>query len=367
LSAVKKKSKLNRIRVIAWVTDEKQRKNMQKRLFSHLRNKFTIGLATAGVIIWLLHVAFPLRERLSAALEHLGLSILITTIVAAVLNYFFESAIRHAFQIIKGAEAAGICRIFPERTPDGVSRILAEAERATCTIDILAIAGTDFFHESQSIKTLLNELERRLRTNNNLEVRVLLLHPLSLHAIKRAMRENSEDFLAEGQSQGYRVAKLPSDILTSIQNLEALLRSAKSRGAEESRRFRLTVRLYNEAPKVMYVRTDDRVFAEPFLDGIPSKQKNRIVTKCLGKAVPVIEAVDDCEYATVLRSHFTNLWTASEAQQIAPGSLEIISRKLHEFDFAAFYSAQLKENNEMLSFSSGEEKTQMAEGSEWVV
>ncbi len=319
---------------------------MKQKLPRYVRNRFTMGLVAAGLLFLLLHAAIPLPARLSVLLEHIGLNILITTLVATVLNYYFESELRHAFSIVKGAEGAGICRIFAVRLPEAINRILAEAERSTWGIDLLCIAGTDFFLDPRN--GLLKELERRWRTKSNIVVRILLLDPRSWEAIRRAMREEG-DLGDVSTSKPYLDAQLPGHILTSIKNLESVLTAIRSTGPVESKGLKLTVRLYDESPKVMYVRTDDRVFVEAYLEGIPTDQRNCVVIKCLGKAVPVTEMFDDCEYARILKTHFNYLWENSGSREITPGSHHLIGNQLREVDWVARYAARQNEDHESLA------------------
>lgn len=95
--------------------------------------------------------------------------------------------INRYFSIVRGAERSAIKRIYENRA-DAIIEINSEFEKARGDIELLSIAGTDFFHSK-----ILAELDKMCLNNSNNKVRVLLLDPRSKHAVDRALIEEGID------------------------------------------------------------------------------------------------------------------------------------------------------------------------------
>lgn len=118
-------------------------------------------------------------------LEPLGYALFLTALVAATLNFSFQSSIEAKFSIVKHAEASGVLRLFAKRS-DALPEIAHQAERVHGTIDILCVSGTSLLQRNCPV---LAEIGKRYTQNSSLAVRILLLDPRSRFAIERSLRE----------------------------------------------------------------------------------------------------------------------------------------------------------------------------------
>lgn len=94
----------------------------------------------------------------------------------------------------------------------------------------------------------------------------------------------------------------------------------------------------------MFVRLDERVFVEQYHYGIPKAQVGSPFTKCLGKAVPVIEAASESELGHVMRDTFNYLWSWSEGRQLIRGGTRVLEESLaHEQWLSDFETLEKQE------------------------
>lgn len=300
-----------------------------RKFLGYVFNRNSLVLYVAGLLFVVIGEAGPTP----GALEILGYTLIVTTLVASVLNFSFQSVIEDRFSIIKGTEGAGIRRVFADREA-ALPRIEAEVQRATRCVDLLCIAGTSFLHPKASV---LREIGRRRQDGTNTHVRVLLLDPRSRFAIERSLREEGEEVPPSNPAQfDYPRKRLCKDTLLALDQLERVLAQPATSATSG---FDLAVRLYNAAPAVMYLDLDDAVFAEQYHSGIPSGQLANMFTKCLGKAVPLIETFGDSELAHVLASHFEYLWIKSADRELKVGSVAQIESSLRHMDWLGLFVA----------------------------
>ena len=323
---------------------------MKKKLIRSMLNPYTTTLTMAGGAIWSAGRVLPVSEHTSQALEHLGLAVGVTTVVATALNYSFESALRHSFSIVKGAEGASIHRIFAHRDDEALQRMIQATADVGRQIDLLCVAGTSFLHAESKF---LGLIEHRRQLNSNVEVRVLLLDPRSRYAILRCLREELKAPGEIPKGFNYISRKLCSDILAAVRTVEDLQQHTPVSSKNESPHFHLKVRLYNAPPKLMYLRVDDRAFIEQYHDGIPSDQLSSALTKCLGKSVPVYETSSNSKQGKAYASFFQFLWDASEGREIRPGSYEELNQSLASRDWVDYHLGRLREEAELLDFDEG--------------
>lgn len=328
---------------------------MKRRILKYWLNRYTTLLTALGAVVWTLGVLLPISERLSQALEHVGLAIGVTTLVATALNYSFESEIRHAFAILKGAEGAAIQRVFSDRNADALSRMFDASGHAGRQIDLLCVAGTSFLHAESSFLTMI---ERRRQLNSNLEVRVLLLDPRSGYAILRCLREEQINPDNIPPQFHYASRKLCSDILSAVRTVEDIQEHVQNGGKNECPHFKLNVRLYDAPPKLLNLRVDDRSFVEQYHDGIPSDQLSSALTKCLGKSVPVMEVIASSKQGRAYQSHFEFLWAASESREVRPGTYDQLNESIASRDWVKYHLSRLREEAELLRFCDIEDENQ---------
>jgi hypothetical protein len=303
---------------------------------SRIFNRAALVLYAIGLLMLVIGVYLAPEEaepsklsRIAQLLLTLGYSILITTLVASILNDSFQSTIENKFAIVKGAEGAHLRRLYSLRQA-GLAQVATESERANCRIDILCVAGTDILQPNTSV---LAEMGRLFRDRSGVKVRVLVLDPRSRYAVERSVREEQDQgsFPPINPSQfDYPNKKLCEDILLALRQLQTIIdESAKSSPTP----FSLSVRLYNSAPMMFLVALDDVVFIEQYHLGIPNSQEGGPFTRCLGKVVPLLEVPASSELGYVSANHFTYLWERSKKREMTPGSYDKIVESLKADDW----------------------------------
>ena len=118
-----------------------------RRFIDSFLTKHTICLYLLSVLLLLLATVLQEEYVSQSAIEMLkifGAGIFITTLVTSILNFYFREDIHRYFSTVGGAENAGIQRIYANRK-HALIEINEEFQKALGNIEILAIAGTDFF------------------------------------------------------------------------------------------------------------------------------------------------------------------------------------------------------------------------------
>ncbi len=123
-----------------------------RKLLNHIASKEYFFLYSGGLLFLLIATflepaeglgtsAFWLRKA-TQLFDAAGFSLIITTLVASVLNFYFQRAIADRFSIVGGAEGAQIRCLFPSRSA-ALVQVNEESERVTEQIDIHCVSGTD--------------------------------------------------------------------------------------------------------------------------------------------------------------------------------------------------------------------------------
>lgn len=281
-------------------------------LLRYLANRTTIPVYFLGTLCVVAgtYLTHP-DSRSAAILEGVGFTVIVTTLVATSLNFRFQKAIHAAFTIVKQGERASIETLYAKRK-FAIEEIGIEATKAKNRLDVLTISGTDFFMTRCYLLRLISKL---CQNDTALEVRVLLLDPRSRYAVERSLREDSQP-IPPPSEYDYYDSTLCEQTLAALKNLETVIGDAERRKA---RGFRLRVRLYNSAPMLMCLMIDDRLFVENYHLGIPPEQIDSRLSRCLGKAVPIIESSGDTRLGRLYHSHFEYLWQLSATRELTPG------------------------------------------------
>ena len=264
------------------------------------------------------------HPRVQTGLDALGLSIAVTVFITFVINLKLETKIQNAFSIIKSCQKSGITRVFADRD-EALKAINAEIPGVRQNLDVLAIAGMDFFLEPKD--SMLGTISYLMSKHyaSTLNIRILLLDPRSPDAIKRAMIEQGiPSDKATIASFHYTNSDLFRDILRSLTQLERLLKQNTSYHAPAN----FHVRTYDEAPVVMLVRCDDRLFIEQYHCGVTPLEATNELRKCVGRKIPVIETTVVSTVGHALTSHFEYVWQRSEGHEFKEGCVGRLERSL---------------------------------------
>jgi hypothetical protein len=310
-----------------------------RKFFSTATRRNQLILVLAGTVIFAAHFYVLRYPRLSVAVEAIGLSIVITTLVTTAVNLSFEQGLYSSFEIIRGSTAAQATNIYATRN-EANAAINEKVGRTMKTIDILAIAGTDFFGLNCPVIT---ELDERCRNKVNVLVRILLLDPRSYYAVERCLlEERTSPEQIDSATFGYPDRKLCQDILLSLRQLERILSELKKVPQSD---FRLEVRTYNEAPQFMGVRLDGETFVEPYHKGTTASQNRSLLATCLGKTVPVLRTTTTGNLGQVMQSQFELVWEHSRERSLQPGGTGILEVELREKDWVKRFQ-ELRQDSE---------------------
>ncbi|MDP3061934.1 MAG: hypothetical protein Q8O40_01790 [Chloroflexota bacterium] len=236
----------------------------------------------------------------------LGAGALTTTFVTVVLNVVFAEQTQQRFAVVGATEASGIHAIYEDRR-EALPEINKVVERTGKNIDLLAIAGTDFFAQGCALITTMNQW---CENDANMQIRVMLLDPRSPHAVERAIIE-------EGKSPSftYPTSQMYGRIDTALQQLEALLVYKTSHRKHNNR---ICIRLYDAAPVMLFVQADGEVFVEQYHCGI-EHPVGPPALMWLGKQVPILQFRPGARAAKLYQLHFDYLWEASKTRCLRPG------------------------------------------------
>jgi hypothetical protein len=313
-----------------------------RKFLSKATSRYQLLLVLTGTVVFVLHFYLLSYPRLATGAESIGLSIIITTLVTTAVNLSFEQGLYSSFEIIRGSTAAETTNIYPTRR-EAIRAIEEKVGRTLKTIDVLAIAGTDFFGLNCAV---INELDERCRLKANVCVRILLLDPRSYFAVERCLlEERSKPENLDSAAFGYPDRKLCQDILLSLRQLERILDELKKVPQTD---FHLDVRTYNEAPQFMCVRLDGEIFVEPYHKGTTASQNRSLLASCLGKTVPVLRTTTGSNLGQVLHSHFELVWERSQNRSLQPGCTGILEVELRQKDWVKRFQERDRDTEEAL-------------------
>ncbi len=221
------------------------------KFLSYILTKYTVSLYLLSIVcIWSSSFFIQPIAEIS---KIFGSGILITTLVSSILNFYFQIDINRYFSIISGAERANIRNIYENRGA-ALAQLNTEFQKArTNNIELLAIAGTDFFHPNCPI---LRTLDRMCANNSNVYVRILLLDPRSKHATDRSLLEEGIDLsVVNVEVIDYPTKKLCEDTLLSLRQLERIL---EDKIAKTTQNFKIEIQTYDTAPILLLAQVNGR-------------------------------------------------------------------------------------------------------------
>ncbi len=265
---------------------------------------------------------------------NLFLGVLTAIAVGFILNSQISQDLEKKFQIIQHAEHARLVGIYEDR-PTALKKFCEYADSKRMEqIDILTIAGKNFFHSgSEPYKTLF---ERPLARGAPHRFRILLLHPASNAAVERSHRELPRDdrlrldtFIAANHATAtaaeidrvapYRRRSNCRDVIHSLGDLANVSANYAYKGFGKAPRAsstdipQLQARLHYSTPSLQLIRIDDRVFVEQYHLGKDEQHASETMDNCLARKVPIFEYLTLGAPGKLLVAHFDYLWQRSEA------------------------------------------------------
>ncbi len=200
--------------------------------------------------------------------------------------------------ILSGALNHGVEGILGPRGSDPATAeaIATALDNARGEVLLQGIGLREFFGDMGHTRILWQMASE----NRGVQVRAILVNPVSEFARARAIAEDGVQFKDEGRFKG---GPLYSDSWRSLNVIVAMRREAESLS-----RFGIDVRFVDHWPSVYMVMTTDSCFLETYQFGKPSSAFDG---SSIDGLVPMLRLTSTSSYAQILRQHFNYIWSGS--------------------------------------------------------
>ena len=294
--------------------------------WSHIVFALTLILVGLAVLPHGQSDMVEVRRTVGSTLIALGL-------VSVVYDYLFvRRVIGGYFELLKAAAGLELDRIYVNRA-QALGDIAAEMLRASGSVKMSAVSGSDFFSEGPLAKAISRVLEE----SHNAHLRFLLLKRSSRYAFLRAWIEENYDQSEENQQE------LDDDVLRPAYSRDEFAKSVmKSRlssavAAVRNMRHRLvvptrlSVRFYRYQPSIFLVAVNEWIFVETYVWGVDRNYRPNAVAPYIAKRLPVFKFRRGSFSGVIFENHFDRLWRCSHTERfIPPAAEEAITRDDHE-------------------------------------
>jgi len=198
--------------------------------------------------------------------------------------------------ILSGAVAQGVEAILGPRgsdqgTTDAIGRSL---ESAHGEVLLQGIGLREFFGD-RGHTAILRQL---LVEDRAVQIRAILVNPVSEYARARALAQDGFQFEDEGRFKG---GPLYSDSWRSLNVIAAMKTETETRS-----HFGLEVRFVDHWPSVYLVATDESTYVETYQFGRPDEA---VEGSSFDGLVPMLKYSSQSSYAQLLRKHFNYVWS----------------------------------------------------------
>ncbi len=198
--------------------------------------------------------------------------------------------------ILTGALTQGVEGILGPRGADPATAEAISTALDTARGEVLlqGIGLREFFGDHGHTRVL-----RQMASEDRaVQVRAILVNPVSEFARARAVAEDGAQFADEGRFRG---GPLYSDSWRSLNVIAAMIKEAESRN-----RFGIDVRFVDHWPSVYLVMTAESCFLETYHFGKP---ESALDGSSIDGLVPMLQLASTSSYAEILRQHFNYIWS----------------------------------------------------------
>ncbi len=240
----------------------------------------------------------------------------------------FEGLLRDYFPLGIAATDVGLKEIYGSRT-NSLSHIEAAIKVAEHRILFLGVA----LQEALIIEEIGDVL--RSKKANSVDVRLLLMNPLTSPAVFRAFIETPPEVVKQYVAR-YAAGSRSDEPLDEHYQDSVLYRDCeKTYKLLHNSSLGPCMRFYRRDPAMWMVIVDDRVFVEPYTFGRPDRDTDEeTLNRRLGGHMPVLEFIG-AEKRTfcILLDHFENLWNTTQDDSLHMGMQyaradEILSKEI---------------------------------------
>lgn len=201
-------------------------------------------------------------------------------------------------EILSGAVKHGVLGILGPRNtdPSTVEAVANSLEQAGGEILLQGIGLREFFGDRGHTAAL----RQMVAEDRPVQVRAILVNPVSEFARARAVVEDGTQFEDEARFKG---GPLYNDSWRSLNVIAAMKKEAEARN-----HFGIDVRFVDHWPSVYLVMTTASAFVETYHFGKP---EGSIDGSSIDGLVPMLHVASTSSYAQILRKHFDYIWSGA--------------------------------------------------------
>ena len=200
--------------------------------------------------------------------------------------------------ILAGAVNHGVLGILGPRStdPSTADAVANSLERAQGEVLLQGIGLREFFGD-RGHTAILRQMAAEDRS---VQVRAILVNPVSEFAHARAVAEDGAQFEDEARFKG---GPLYNDSWRSLNVIAAMKKEAETR-----KHFGIDVRFVDHWPSVYLVMTTASAFIETYHFGKP---EDSVDGTSIDGLVPMLHVTSTSSYAQILRKHFDYIWSGA--------------------------------------------------------
>ena len=208
-----------------------------------------------------------------------------------------ESAQLNRFtNILSGSVNQGLLGVLGPRGSDlqTAAAIASSLEAAEGEVLLQGIGLREFFGDRGHTAIL----KQMAAEDRGVQVRAILVNPVSVFARARAVAEDGAQFEDEDR---FKAGPLYNDSWRSLNVIASMKREAESRS-----RFGIDVRFVDHWPSVYLVMTEGVTYVETYHFGKPD---HSVDGSSIDGLVPMLQFKSQSAYASILRQHFDYIWS----------------------------------------------------------
>ena len=200
--------------------------------------------------------------------------------------------------ILSGAVNHGVLGILGPRStdPSTAEAVANSLEQAQGEVLLQGIGLREFFGD-RGHTAILRQMTAEDRS---VQVRAILVNPVSEFAHARAVAEDGAQFEDEGRFKG---GPLYNDSWRSLNVIAAMKKEAEAR-----KHFGIDVRFVDHWPSVYLVMTSASAFVETYHFGKP---EDAVDGSSIDGLIPMLHVAATSTYAQILRKHFDYIWSGA--------------------------------------------------------
>ncbi|MEN3335317.1 MAG: hypothetical protein V7641_4682 [Blastocatellia bacterium] len=315
---------------------------------SYKKSRLSVPVTIAITGLFLLALFFLSSSLIGTVVETINsfkdkgwfkvLDHILTAVVGAIAFHFIiwrwnlasnrilvEDTAKHLNELVAEASSIGLTKIYPSRCKAGTD-LYAALETAKKRIWLSGIGMSEVFKLTEKADLLQSKLR------DNVDVRIILLNPLSKEAVSRTLLESSQS-VAEIIVGTTRQCK--RDVMDNDPFFSQQVFCDSSKNVRVLDRYndemKLRARFYSHTPDAWMLIVDDVIYYQSYTNGCPEG----IDPKSLGPLMPVFryDATTNSPNVQTMESHFEQEWTNAQADLFHMVGILEDKKKLLQINF----------------------------------